>query len=130
MRLFNRRLFLIALISLLSISASMADGMIFVLSGATTNHDKRTGKPVLELIFSKTSREKLRTFGTENIGQKVELRVAGNLILTSVLREPLMGSTVQISDAGWTDQTVIDLAQKLSNAPNGEIELRAVPRSD
>jgi len=36
----------------------------------------------------------------------------------------------QISDNGWTDQTVIDLAQQLSKAPKGEIEIRPLPRSD
>ena len=123
----SRRSFLIALISLLSISASAADGISVVLSGATTDHDKRTGNPSLKLIFSEASTQKLRTFSTKNVGQKVELRVAGNVILTSVLREPLMGSNMELWDGGWTDQTVIDLAQKLSNAPNGEIELRAVP---
>jgi preprotein translocase subunit SecD len=123
MRPFNRRFFLIALASLLSISVSAADGMIVAFSSATTDHDKR-GNPVLRLIFSEASGERLRTFSTENIGQKVELRVAGNLIFTPVLREPLMGSTVEIWNVGWTDQTVADLAQKLSNAPNGEIEFR------
>jgi len=126
MRSFNRRLFLIALLSLPSISVSRADGMIVMLSGATADHDERTGKPVLKLIISETSRQKLRTFSTENVGEKVELRVAGNVILTPVLREPL-ASEIQVSDVDWTDQTVIDLAQKLSNAPKGEIELRPVP---
>jgi preprotein translocase subunit SecD len=130
MRTFNRRSFLIALISLLSISVSMADGITVVLSGVTADHDKRTGNPILKLAFSETSREKLRTFSTENVGQKVEFRLAGNVIFTPVLREPLMGSSVQIWEIGWTDQTVLDLAQKLSNAPKEEIELRPVSRSD
>jgi len=108
----------------------MADGLIVVLSGASADHDRRTGKPVLKLIFAETSREKLRTFGSDNIGQKVEFRVAGTVILTPVLREPLSGGTAQISDNGWTDQTVIDLAQQLSKAPKGEIEIRPLPRSD
>jgi preprotein translocase subunit SecD len=130
MRSFKCRSFLIALTSLLSISGSMADGLIVVLSGASADHDQRTGKPVLKLIFAETSREKLRTFGSDNIGQKVEFRVAGDVILTPVLREPLSGGTAQISDNGWTDQTVIDLAQQLSEAPKGEIEIRPLPRSD
>jgi hypothetical protein len=130
-RSFSRRFFLIALFSLLSISVSMADGIIVVLDSATADHDKRSNNPVLKLTFSEASREKFRTFTTENVGQKVELRVAGNAIFTSVLREPLTGRIpVQISNPDWTDEAVIDLAQKLSNAPNGEIELRPVPRSD
>jgi preprotein translocase subunit SecD len=127
---FSRRSFLIALISLLSISASVADGIIVMLEGATADHDQRTGSPVVKLVFAETSKDKLRGFGAANLGQKVELRVAGNIIFTGVLREPLSGTTIQISDIGWTDQTVIDLAQKLSTTPKGEVELRPLPRSE
>src|SRR5258705_11605884 len=117
MRSFKCRSFLIALTSLLSISGSMADVLIVVLSGASADHDQRTGKPVLKLIFAETSREKLRTFGSDNIGQKVELRVAGNVIVTPVLREPLSGGTAPILEKGWTGQTVIHIGPSLSKAP-------------
>jgi preprotein translocase subunit SecD len=104
-----------------------ADGITVILDGATADHDQRTGNAVLKLMFAKSSRDRLRAFGAENIGQKFELRVAGNVILTPVLREPLSGTTFQISDISWTDHTVIDLAQKLSTAPNRKIELRPLP---
>jgi preprotein translocase subunit SecD len=126
MRSFKHRSLLVALVSLLSISATMAEGISVVLSSAIAGHDQRSGSPVLKLIFAKASSEKLRVFGAEHVGQRVELRVAGDVILTSVLREPLSES-IQVSDPNWTDQTVIDLAEKLSGAPNGQIELRPLP---
>jgi hypothetical protein len=114
----------IALTSLLLISGCLADELV-VLNSATASHDERTGKPILKLIFAETSKERLRSiFGTENVGQMVELRVDGRVVLSPVLREPLTGVQMQISDPSWTDQAVIDLAQQLSNAPKGEIELR------
>jgi preprotein translocase subunit SecD len=124
------RSFLIALTSLLLISGCIADELVVVLSGATADHDLRTGRPVLRLIFADASKEKLRVFGADNVGQKVEFRVDGRLILKSVLREPLAGGTVQISDPSWTDQVVVDLAQQLSKAPKGEIEIRPSSSSD
>jgi hypothetical protein len=54
----------------------------------------------------------------------VEFRVDGRVVLRSVLREPLAGVQAQISDPSWTDRAMIDLAQQLSEAPKGEIELR------
>jgi len=124
------RSLLIALTSLLLISGCIADELVVVLSGATADHDHRTGRPVLKLIFADASNEKLHVFGADNVGQKVEFRVDGRLILKPVLREPLAGGTVQISDPSWTDQVVVDLAQELSKAPKGEIEIRPSSSSD
>jgi preprotein translocase subunit SecD len=124
------RSFLIALINILLISGCMADELVVVLSGATADHDQRTGRPVLKLVFAEASKEKLRIFGADNVGQKVEFRVGGRIVLKPVLREPLAGGTAQISDPSWTDQAVIDLAQQLSNAPKGEIEIRPSSSSD
>lgn len=118
----------IALTSLLLISGCLADELV-VLDSATAGHDERTGKPILKLIFAETSRERLPSIWTENIGQMVELRVDGRVVLSPVLREPLAGLHMQIIDPDWTDQAVIDLAQQLSNAPKGEIELRPVSSS-
>jgi hypothetical protein len=118
------RSLLIALTSLLLISGCLADELV-VLNSATPSHDERTGKPVLKLIFAETSKERLRSiFGAENLGQMVELRVDGRVVLSPVLREPLTGVHMQISDPSWTDRAAIDLAQQLSEAPKGEIELR------
>ena len=50
---------LIALVGLLWISGCMADELVVVLNSARLRlgHDKRTGKPVLNLIFAETSKE-------------------------------------------------------------------------
>jgi hypothetical protein len=44
---------LIAMASLLWISGCMADELTVVLDGATAGHDKRTGRPVLNLAFAR-----------------------------------------------------------------------------
>jgi preprotein translocase subunit SecD len=116
------RSFLIAFISLLLISGCWADELV-VLSSATAGHDDRTGRPLLKLIFAEASKERLRIFGAENLGQMVEFRVGGRVVLRPVLREPLAGEQAQISDPSWTEQAVMDVAQQLSKAPKGEIEL-------
>lgn len=117
----RRQSFRIALTSLLLISGCLADELV-VLDSATAGHDERTGKPILKLIFAEASKERLRSISAENIGQRVELRVDGRTVLSSVLREPLSVVQVQISNPDWTDEAVVDLAQQLSNSPKGEIE--------
>lgn len=129
MTLLNSRRVLIALASLLWISGCMADELMVVLNSATAGHDERTGKPVLNLVFAETSKERLRAFSTANLGQRVELRADGRVVLKSVIREPL-GVGFQVSDPDWTDETAIDLAQQLSKAPNGQVELRPASLSN
>lgn len=118
------RSLLATLVSLLWISASIADETVVVLNSATVGHDKLTGKPVLNLTFAEPSKERLRIVCNGNVGKKVEFRVDGRVVVSPVIREPVESVRMQINDRDWTDQTVIELAQQLSAAPNGELELR------
>jgi hypothetical protein len=124
------RSLLIALVSLLRISGCMADEAVVVLNSATAGHDKRTGKPVLNLTFAETSKERLRIVSAENLGKRVEFRVDGRVVVSSVVREPIEFGHIQINDPSWTDQVVIELARQFSEAPKGEIELRPSPPSN
>jgi preprotein translocase subunit SecD len=130
MKSLKNRLFLVAIASLLLAPACMADELVVVLGSATLDHDQRTGRPLLKLIFTETSKERLRAFGSDNIGQKVEYRIEGHTVIAPVLREPMSGTTQIISDNSWSDETVIGLAQQFSKSPKGEIELRPLPRSE
>jgi preprotein translocase subunit SecD len=123
MKLLKRYSVLIALASLLWTSASMADGAVVVLDIARADHDQRTGKPILTLIFAKTSEERLRKFGDDNVGQKVEFLVNGQVLASPVLREPI-GGQFNISNSSWTEQEVVELARQFSEAPKGEVEIR------
>ena len=127
---FKVRLLLIALFSLFLTSACMADGLVVVLDSATTGYDERTGRPVLKLTVTDASREKLRGFAADNVGRKIEYSVEGRTVIAVVIREPMSGKTQTISDSSWTDETVIRLAQEFSKAPDGEIRLRSLPRSN
>ena len=77
---------LIALAGLLWISGCMADELAVVLNSATLGHDKRTGKPVLKLIFAQTCKKRLRIVGADNLGNQVEFRVDDRVVLTTVIR--------------------------------------------
>jgi hypothetical protein len=125
MKSLKRRSLLIALASLLWISGCMANEVTVVLNSSMAGHDKRTGKPVLNLIFAEASKEQLRIVSADNLGKWVEFRADGRVVLRTVFREPIQFGHAQISDPSWTDQEVIDLARQLSEAPKGEIEIRS-----
>jgi preprotein translocase subunit SecD len=123
MKHFKCRLFLLSLTSLLWISGCMADELL--LSGATSSHDQRAGRPVLKLVIAEPSKKTLRRFGADNLGQRVEFLIDGRVILSPVvLREIPEGGVIQISDNSWTDQDAIGLARQFSEAPKGKIEVR------
>ena len=93
---------LIALVGLLWISGCMADELVVVLNSARLGHDKRTGKPVLNLIFAETSKERLRIVSADNLGNKVEFRVDDRVVLTTVIREPITFARMQINDPSFS----------------------------
>jgi hypothetical protein len=122
MKTLKCRSLLIALTSLLWVSVCLADGVVVVLDSATVGHDQRTKQPILRLIFA--SKERFRTVSADNLGEKVDFLVSGRVVLTSVIREPLSGGQIEISDQSWTDQDVVEFARQFSEAPKGEIEIR------
>jgi preprotein translocase subunit SecD len=53
----------------------------------------------------------------------------GTAIMSSVIREPIMGGSIQISDDSWTEEETKSLTSQLS-APDAKLELDiAAPRA-
>ena len=125
MKSFKDRSLLIVLASLLWISGCMADELTIVLSTAEATHDKRTGKPVVELRFPKTSAEPLLKWSQDNVGKMIELLVDGRVVHRTKLREPLYGPQLTFYDPEWTDEVTNDLVRQISKTPNGKVELRS-----
>jgi len=97
------------------------EGQIFV----ATALDERTKAPIVSLKMQPGSARQFTEFTTKNVGRKMELRVDGKPVLATVIREPIMGGSLQISDPSWTVAKVRELAE-LIGAGNGKIEFEAV----
>ena len=128
MKSFKGRSLLIALASLLWISGCMADELTMVLKSAEATHDKRTGKPVVELTFPKAFSGPLLKWSHDNVGKMLELLVDGRVVYRAKLREPLYGGHLRFYDPDWTDEAANDLARQISKTPNGQVELRSSPQ--
>ena len=74
-----------------------AEPLIVELESATTGFDQRTGKPVLNIRLKDSFRRVFAIFSGNNVGRKVQLRVDGNVLHSSVIREPLLGGSFQLS---------------------------------
>src|SRR5436190_2839718 len=78
-----------------------AEPLIVELESATTGFDQRTGKPVLNIRLKDSFRRVFAIFSGNNVGRKVQLRVDGNVLHSSVIREPLLGGSFQLAASLW-----------------------------
>ena len=79
---------------------------------------------MVELVLGQKSRQALGAFSAAEAGHKVELRVDGRVVAAPVIREPL-STSIQISDAGWTDEAAAAIADGLAK-PAAKIELGTI----
>ena len=72
-----------------------------------------SGEPIVILTLTPSGRTKFRRAQRDRLGQALEIRVDGALVSSPVLREPIVGSQVQIS-GGLDRQEAERLAARLS----------------
>jgi preprotein translocase subunit SecD len=88
--------------------------------------DQRTNQPVVTLKMTPASARLFAKLTAENVGRKVEVRVDGRTLMAPVIREPILGGTLQISGP-YTVEQVRDLANRLSTGKT-KVELEIVNR--
>lgn len=115
-----------------------AAGFLFVLAlqviaqsaslkvvSANVEIDKRINQPVLAIVIAKESSVVLAQLTRDNIGRKVELRVDGTVLSAPVIREPILGTELQISGNG-TEAEFRTIAKRLLSG--GVVEVVVVPQ--
>jgi hypothetical protein len=101
---------LTVLASLFLISATMAEPLTLDIRRAEAGHDRQSGNPILQITVA--NGQALARFATDNVGRKVDLRIDGISVLTTIIREPILGGSMQISVP--TDGDARDLAAQVS----------------
>lgn len=91
---------------------------------AKVEADKLTSQPVLAIRIAKESSVVLARLTRGNIGRKVELRVDGKVLSAPVIREPILGTELQISGDG-TAADFDAIAKRLLSG--GVVEVVVVP---
>jgi hypothetical protein len=59
---------------------------------------------------------------SRNVGDKIELRFDGKVLVETVIREPVAGGSLYISEPDWTNVMASDLAKQISK-PGAKIEV-------
>ncbi len=97
---------------LCSIVAASAEPLVLEVESAAAGYDQRTGEPI---VTFRMTRESGRAFGEltkNNVGRPMELRVDGQVLMKPVIREPVLGGSLQISGE-FTPQAAKELAARL-----------------
>jgi preprotein translocase subunit SecD len=116
-------------------SSSIAEPVMVEVGNVRSEIDARTGRPVLNmtiktpptLVLSDVTRTRVGqactvTVTSRYVGKKITILLNGTAIMSPVIREPIMGRSIQISDGNWTEEETKSLASQLS-APDSKVEL-------
>jgi preprotein translocase subunit SecD len=124
------RLFALLLFSILaaglppvSPAACAGEALLLEVADAQASFDERTNEPVVRYRLIQSSARRFAAFTTRNVGRKVEFRVDGRVVMSPVIREPILGGMGQIS-AGFNINQAKDIAGRLSSgAARVEVEI-------
>ena len=105
-------LLLFGLLAFANIAA--AEPTVIEVVSATAGFDQRTNEPIVEYKLSPASGKLFAEATRKNVGRKLELRVDGQVVVSAVIREPILGGSGQISDR-YTDQDVKNIVGRLSS---------------
>jgi preprotein translocase subunit SecD len=113
---------LMAAASLFLVTVATAEPVTLEVRSAKAGQDKRSGEPMLSIAVTTASKQALRDLSSNNIGRKLELRVDGKTILTSIFREPILGGVMEVSGDMGADRTQALAAELSKSGIRVEIE--------
>jgi preprotein translocase subunit SecD len=120
--LFRARMVAAALL-VASATIVMAEPLAIEVTDVAPVRDERTKQPVISIKIAPASAKRFTEFTTQNVGRKLELRIDSNTVISSVIREPILVGSLQIS-GGWTLQETKDLADRIAAGKSKvEVEL-------
>ena len=121
-----RQASLSAVIGLLLTTACVAEPLPLEISAVRADYDQRTGSPTLRILLAGTSKQAIYYLSLNNLGRKVDLRIDGKPVLTSIFREPLSAGSVQISGNDLTAERIHEIVDELSR-PGIRVEIDTPP---
>ena len=113
---------LLLLSTLFAVLPAAAEPIALDIASAETAADPRTGQPTVVVKMSEASRRAFGQYSSENVGRLIEVRVDGRVVLSAVLRTPILGGSVQLGAAGLTASEAQDLAARIKAGAKVEVE--------
>jgi preprotein translocase subunit SecD len=112
----------IALMSTLIVAANAEPIAIDVVSAEFIVD--RSGDPVIAIKMTEASKRVFAEFTSANRNRKVDFRVDGRTLMSTVIRDPIVGGTPHIFDPSLTASQVKALAERIATGRSKiEIEI-------
>jgi preprotein translocase subunit SecD len=109
---------------LLLLSApALAEPLTLEVTEAEVAYDARNSQPIVTFRMSESSRKAFADFSAQHVGETIDLRIDGNSVMKTVIREPITGGVGQI--LATSQDSARQLTERLrSKAP---LVVEAVP---
>ena len=104
------------LCGVLAWTAASAEPLAIEIVSAELGYDQRNGEPVVSFKMSPASARHFAELTSKNIGRKMAVRVDGKTILAPVIREPILGGSVQVSDRAITIEEARQMVERVRAA--------------
>jgi len=101
--------------------AALAAPLGLTIVKAVAGPDRQVGMAVLVIDLDLASTAAFAAFTTENVGRQVALSVAGDVVTSPVIREPILGGRVEVS--GLDKAEALRLAQDLTAGASITVEV-------
>jgi preprotein translocase subunit SecD len=108
--------------SLWSIAIAAAEPLLLEVARAETGFDRRSNEPIVSLKLSEKSARLLAQLTQENVGRPMHLRVDGKIVMSPVIREPILHGSLQISGR-FSAKEAKDIADSIRSGSKVEVEL-------
>ena len=115
---------LICMSMLSLVTAAVAEPLTLDVREAQAGRDERPGAVILKIKLADTQKEAWRRFTAENLARKIELRIDGQTVLTSVIREVMVSTSFQTTVP--TDEEAHSVAERLSKG-GVKVEVEVAP---
>ena len=113
-----------AAVLIASAAAATAEPLAVEVTDVAPILDEQTKRPMIVFKMSPASTKLFAELTTNNLGRVLELRIDGKTVMSPVIREPILGGSVQVS-GDWTLRQTKDLADSIA-AGKSKIEVEIV----
>jgi preprotein translocase subunit SecD len=98
-------------------TAALAALLSLSVVDAEMGTDKATGQPVIDVRFDAASTAALAAFTEAHVGRKIVLSIDGEPLMSPVIREPILGGSVEVSGSMTMDDAERLRDRLLAGAP-------------
>jgi preprotein translocase subunit SecD len=110
------------------ITTAIAEPLQIEIASAKQDYDPHNHAPVISFVMTPSSARAFAEFTTKSLGRKIAIRIDGRVVMTLVIREPILGGAGQIA-GNLTVERAREIAAGLASGTS-KIDMEIAPESD